>query len=71
MIGDTRMNPTQARIKTHQWPDPYRSYATENIMDAERDLVRWPELRREINKDMTDAIKAWETVMLAATERID
>ena len=56
------MNTLKARQKIFKWHEPYRGYALENIRDAERDLLRWPDLHYEILKDMTEAIKGWESV---------
>jgi len=56
------MNTLQARQKISKWHEPYHGYALENIRDAERDLLRWPDLRYKILKDMTEAIKGWESV---------
>jgi len=53
----------QARKKVSQWPEPYRSYATCNIIDAIDDLARWYDHRKEILTDMTEAIIAWEQEM--------
>lgn len=57
------MNCTQARRKILGWPDLYRYAALENIRDAEHDLVQWPDLRTQILRDMTQAIKEWENIM--------
>lgn len=60
------MKPITARRKIHTWSEPYRSGALNNIRDAEEDLMKWPAWGKEIRKDLTEAIKAWEEIMRQA-----
>jgi hypothetical protein len=63
------MNIQQAQKKLDTWPEPWKGYAYRNVLDAQLDLLRWPELCEEILKDMTEAIRTREIVKNTGTEK--
>ena len=54
------MSTKQAEKYIEQWPEPYKTYVAGNIKDAVLDLSLWPDRRKEILRDMTEAIYAWK-----------
>ncbi len=57
------MNTKQAKEMIKNWPEPYKSDAMKNIVDAEEDLMDWPHLWDSILTDMSSAIYEHEKEM--------